>query len=84
MATDYLRQQRPICSRRVDGFQATVPARRRRDRAQGFARRFIAVAMDLAMVSPAQRDLVAERPILGKTQVMGVTGPSSADQAGLL
>jgi hypothetical protein len=27
---------------------------------------------------------VAERPILGKTQVMGVTGPSSADQAGLL
>jgi hypothetical protein len=47
-------------------------------------RRFIAVAMDLAMVSPAQRDLVAERPILGKTQVMGVTGPSSADQAGLL
>jgi antitoxin MazE len=29
--------------------------------------------MDLAMVSPAQRDLVAERPILGKTQVMGVT-----------
>jgi hypothetical protein len=47
-------------------------------------RRFIAVARDLAMVSPAQRDLVAERPILGKTQVMGVTGPSSADQAGLL
>jgi len=37
VATDYLRQQRPICSRRVDGFQATVPARRRRDRAQGFA-----------------------------------------------
>jgi len=25
-----------------------------------------------------------ERPILRKTQVMGVTGPSSADQAGLL
>jgi hypothetical protein len=53
-------------------------------------RRFIPVTMDFAMMSPTQRDrefitgLTAERPVLRKAQMMGVTGLSSADQAGLL
>ena len=53
-------------------------------------RRFVTVTMNFAMVSPAQRDrelvadFTAERPVLGKAQVMGVAGLSSADQTGLL
>jgi hypothetical protein len=53
-------------------------------------RGFVAVAMELAMMPPAKRhgELVAgfstKRPALGKAQVVGVTGSSSADQAGLL
>jgi len=52
--------------------------------------RFIPVTVNFAMMSPAQRDrelvadLAAERPVLHKAQMMGVTGPSSADQAALL
>ena len=51
---------------------------------------FITMAMKLAMMSPAQRDrefvtdLSPERPVLRKAQMMGVTGLTSADQAGLL
>ena len=53
-------------------------------------RRFVAVTMNFAMVSAAQRDrelvtgLAAERPVLRKAQMMGVAGLPSADQAGLL
>ncbi len=49
---------------------------------------FIAVAMDLAMVSPAKRDreliagLAPERPALSKAQMVGITGLSAADQTG--
>jgi hypothetical protein len=52
--------------------------------------RFITVTVNFTMVSPAQRDgefvtdLATERPVLRKAQMMGVAGPSSADQAGLL
>ena len=51
---------------------------------------FIAVAMDLAMMAPAQRDreLVAhfasEGPGLGEAQVMRIAWLPSADQARLL
>jgi hypothetical protein len=53
-------------------------------------RRFVTVTVNFAMVSPAQRDRelvadpAAECPVLHKAQMMGVTGPSSADQAALL
>ena len=52
-------------------------------------RRFIPVTVNFAMVPPAQRDrefvtdLAAERPVLRKAQMMGVTRMTSADQAGL-
>jgi hypothetical protein len=45
-------------------------------------RRFIAVTVNFAMVSPAQRnrefvtDLAAERPVLRKAQMMGVVRPA--------
>src|SRR5580658_6051783 len=48
---------------------------------------FLATAVDLAMVSAAQRDgeliadLAPQRPALGKSQVMGIRGLSAADQA---
>jgi hypothetical protein len=51
---------------------------------------FVTVTVNFAMVSAAQRDsefvtdLAAERRLLRKAQMMGVTGLSSADQAGLL
>jgi hypothetical protein len=51
--------------------------------------RFIPVTVKFAMVSPAQRnrefvtDLAAERPVLGKAQMVGVARMTSADQAGL-
>lgn len=51
---------------------------------------FIALTMEFAMMSPAERDceLVAdfasECSILGKTQMMGIARLPSADQAGLL
>jgi hypothetical protein len=44
--------------------------------------------MDLAMMSPTQRDgeliadLASERPALSKTQMVGITGLSAADQTG--
>ena len=47
---------------------------------------FVTAAMDLAMVSSAQRDrelvadFAAKRPALGETQMVGVTGLSAADQ----
>ena len=53
-------------------------------------RRFIPVTMHFTMMSAAQRnrelvtDLAAERPVLGKAQVMGIAGLTSADQAGCL
>ena len=46
--------------------------------------------MDFPMMSSAKRDselvadLAAERPALGKAQVMGVAGFAAADQTGLL
>ena len=51
---------------------------------------FVAAAVDLAMMPAAQRDgeliadLAAERPALGKSQVMGVRGLSAANQARVL
>ena len=51
---------------------------------------FIAVAVDLAMVSPAQGDgeliahLAPERPLLRKAQMMGVGRSPAADETGLL
>ena len=51
---------------------------------------FIAMTMDLAVMSPAERhgelvaDLAAERPALSKAQVMGVAGFAAADQTSLL
>ena len=51
---------------------------------------FIAAAMDLAVVSPAQRhgelvaDLAAERPMLRKPKVVGVRRLAAADQTRLL
>lgn len=48
------------------------------------------MAMKLAVMTAAQRhgeliaDLAAERPALGKAQVMGVAGFTSADQTSLL
>jgi hypothetical protein len=51
---------------------------------------FIAVTMDLAMVSAAERDgelvadLATERPALCEAEVVGVGRLPSADQAGLL
>ena len=51
---------------------------------------FITAAVDLSMVTAAQRDgefvtdLFAERPALGEAEVMGIAGYASADQAGLL
>ena len=53
-------------------------------------RGFVSVAMELAMMPAAEghRELIAglsaKRPALDKAQVVGVTGSSSADQAGLL
>lgn len=53
-------------------------------------RRFIAVTVNFAIVSPAQRnrefvtDLAAERAVLRKAQMVGVAWLTSADQAGLL
>ena len=53
-------------------------------------RRFIATAMNLAMVSTTERDreliadLAAERRYLGKAQMMGIGGAAAADQARLL
>ena len=51
--------------------------------------RFIPVTVNFAMMSPAQwngeliADFAAERPVLRKAQMMGVTRMTSADQAGL-
>ena len=71
---------KPQCTRGAGGIETkSLPPRR-----------FIAVTVVFAMVPPAQRDrefvtdLAAKRPVLRKAQMMGVTGPSSADQAGLL
>jgi hypothetical protein len=53
-------------------------------------RRFVAAAMNLAMVSSTQRhgervaDLASEGAALGKSQVMGIRGQSAADQARML
>ena len=53
-------------------------------------RGFIAMAMDFAVVAPAERDgelvadFAAECAALGEAQVMGVAGLPAADQAGLL
>ena len=71
---------KPQCARRAGGIEPKLLP----------PRRFVAVTMNFAMVSPAQRDrelvadFTAERPVLGKAQVMGVAGLSSADQTGLL
>ena len=51
---------------------------------------FIATAMDLTMVSPAERhgeliaDLAAKRPVLGKAQMMGIGWRAAANQTRLL
>jgi len=51
---------------------------------------FIAAAMHLAVMAPAQRnrelvaDLAAQRRCLGKAQMMGIGGAAAADQARLL
>ena len=51
---------------------------------------FIAAAMHLAVMPPAQRnrelvaDLAAQRRCLGKAQMMGIGGAAAADQARLL
>ena len=58
----------------------------------GFAppRRFIAMTMELAVMTAAERhgelvaDLAAERPALGKAQVMGVGRFTTTDQTSLL
>ena len=53
-------------------------------------RRFIAMTMQLAVMATAERhgelvaDLAAERPALGKAQVMGVGRFTAADQTSLL
>ena len=53
------------------------------------SRRFIAVTMNFAMMSAAERDcelvtdLAPDSPTLGKTQVMGVARVMSADQTSL-
>ena len=50
---------------------------------------FIARAMGLAMMTPAQRhgelitDFAAERAVLGKAQMMGVCRPAATNQARL-
>jgi hypothetical protein len=48
------------------------------------------MAMELAMVATAERDselvadLAAQRPALGKAQMMGIAGLPATNQAGLL
>ena len=52
--------------------------------------RFITAAMDLAVMSPAQRnrklvaDLPAKRRRLGKAQMVSIGGPTTTDQTRLL
>ncbi|MGC1777874.1 MAG: hypothetical protein WBB34_07990, partial [Xanthobacteraceae bacterium] len=58
----------------------------------GFAppRCLVAVAMQFAMMSAAEwdrelvADLAAERPALGKAEMMGIAGLATAEKAGLL
>ena len=51
---------------------------------------FVAIAVQLAMMAPAQRyrelvaDLAPERPALGKAEMMGVTGTTAADETRLV
>ena len=53
-------------------------------------RSFVAAAVNLAMVSSTKRDgeliadLAPKRPVLRKTQVMGIGGSATANQARLL
>ena len=52
--------------------------------------RFIAMAMQFAVMAAAERDgelvadLAAERPALGKAQMMGIAGLAAAEEARLL
>ena len=53
-------------------------------------RSFVAVAMKLAMMPPAQRDgeliadLTSERASLGEAKVVGIKGPPAAEETRLL
>ena len=52
--------------------------------------RFVATAMDLAMMAAAERhgeliaDLAAKRSMLGEAQMMGIGRPAATNQTGLL